>query len=53
LDGGVYRVSDGELDYGFGWEYGLVDCERLVLPDGPPARRAATSWRVYLVWAGL
>ncbi len=21
-----------------------------VLPDGPPARRAATSWRMYLFW---
>jgi hypothetical protein len=24
-----------------------------VLPDGPASRGAATSWRVYLVWAGL
>src|SRR5271168_5313306 len=24
--------------------------EEEVLPDGPPARRAATSWRVYLFW---
>jgi hypothetical protein len=23
-----------------------------VLPDGPPARRAATSWRVYRSWWG-
>jgi hypothetical protein len=45
VDGGVYCVSDGELEYGFGGESGLG----FVLPDGPTSRRAATSWRVYLV----
>jgi hypothetical protein len=25
----------------------------MVLPDGPPARRAATSWRVYLFWVDV
>jgi uncharacterized protein YukJ len=36
LDGGVYRVSDGELDYGFGGESGLGD---LSCRTGPPCLR--------------
>ena len=28
------------------------DAQDFVLPDGPPARRAATSWRVYLFLLG-
>jgi hypothetical protein len=28
----------------------IEDGEARVLPDGPTARGAATSWRVYLLW---
>jgi hypothetical protein len=34
------------------WERGVGILSRLVLPDGPTSRGAATSWRVYLVVAG-
>ena len=29
-----------------------MQVESYVLPDGPTAREAATSWRVYRSWVG-
>src|SRR6201999_4384526 len=49
LEGGVFRGAGAggvaSAVWVF-WESG----KEVVLPDGPPARRAATSWRVYRSW---
>jgi hypothetical protein len=63
---GVGSAGDGDTDAVSGFDLHAVEGEHevmllcpagrpfcYVLPDGPAAHGAATSWRVYLVLAGL